>query len=250
MAAFNKSDVKAVMHLGDIIDGVTEFGFLSRERTFSDLKRVMSVLSHLNRPLLHVLGNHCVLIERERLLTTLKMEKPGYYFRNLSPLWRVIVIDTVDVSLQRDEAHPHFREAHTYLQTHADEAHAKHWNGGLGAKQMRWLSQTLARTADDGRFAVVCGHIPMVEEASESAGVMYDHVAVQKLIGAHGCVKAYFSGHHHAGGYAYKDGIHHVTFEGVIDADAAEGAFAVAEFWRDRIEIRGRGAMTSRVLHI
>ncbi|CDF36652.1 Metallophosphoesterase [Chondrus crispus] len=250
VASFNESDALAVVHLGDIIDGVKECGIVSTERTYKDLRRVLSVLSHLRKPLLHVLGNHCVLLERESLLTTLKIEKPGYYYRNLSSMWRLIVIDTVDVSLNRDRRHPHFAEARDYLQAHRGEPHAKLWNGGLGAKQTRWLEQILARTAADGRFAVVCGHIPIVEEASESEGVIYGHKEVEKVLAAHGCVKAYFSGHHHAGGYAHKGGIHHVTFEGIIDADDDNGAFALVELRKDKIVVRGRGTMTSRALQI
>ena len=84
-----------------------------------------SVLSHPCKPLLHVLGNHCVLMERESLLTTLNIEKPGYYYHNLSSTWRLIVIDTVDVPLNRDRRYLHFSEARNSLQAHRSESHTK-----------------------------------------------------------------------------------------------------------------------------
>ena len=45
----------------------------------------------------HVVGNHCLSVPRERLVHELKM--PGsYYSRQLSDKWRLIVLDTTEIS--------------------------------------------------------------------------------------------------------------------------------------------------------
>lgn len=246
MTQLNESEVSAVLHLGDIVDGNS-----SAKTTHADLDCVLTSLSHLNVPVFHVLGNHCLWAERRHLFSMLRLGREGYYSQNLSPLWRLIVLDTVDVSVRRTEHPLHKRQAEQYLIDHKGEANAKKWNGGLGKSQLEWLERTLKLTASEGRLAIVCGHIPIVAKAAVPDGVIYDNRSVERLLSSHsGCVKAYFCGHHHAGGYEYETAIHHVTFEGVLDADHEDGAFGVIELHKTRIVIDGKGTMTSRVLAI
>lgn len=250
MKHLNASGVSAVLHLGDIVDGnIGTGGNLMLHKTHEELDRVLTRLSFLKAPVLHVLGNHCLLANRDHLFRKLKLEAKGYYFRELSPKWRLIVIDTVDVSVSRGEDHARQREAWEYLESHKGEPNARTWNGGLGQEQLDWLEDVLLLTAGQGKLAIICGHIPILVEASEPKGVVFDNVVVGGLLSAHNSVvKAYFCGHHHPGGYAYKNGIHHVTFEAVLDADHEEGSCGVVELHGSRIVIKGNGTMTSRIL--
>lgn len=246
----NASGVSVVLHLGDIVDGnISTGGNPMQDKTHEELDRVLTRLSFLKAPILHVLGNHCLFANRDHLFRKLKFEDKGYYFRELSSKWRLIVLDTVEVSILRGEDHPHQRQAWEYLESHKDEPNARTWNGGLGQEQLDWLEDVLLVTAGEGKLAIVCGHIPILAEAAESGGTVFNNAVVGGLLSAHSSVvKAYFCGHHHPGGYAYKNGIHHVTFEGILDADHEEGSCGVVELHDSRIVINGNGIMTSRIL--
>lgn len=251
MNYFNKSNISGVLQLGDIVDGHEQDEKLDIRRTHVDLERVLKRLSPIKAPIYHALGNHCLLADIDCLFRRLNLEKPGYYFRDLSPLWRLVILDTVEISVWRKKHQELQRQASQYLKDHAGEPNAQRWNGGLGKDQIDWMHNILDSTKREGKFAVVCGHIPVVAEAAVPGGVVYSSHYVEKQLSRHtGCVKAYFSGHYHAGGYAYRCGIHHVTFEGLLDADHHDGAFGIVELHRNKIVINGEGTMTSRVLEI
>lgn len=42
---------------------------------------------------------------------------------------------------------------------------------------------------------------------------------VLELIGSYRCVKAWLNGHNHAGAYAEYQGIHFITFNGMVDTE-------------------------------
>lgn len=242
----NESNVSTVVHLGDVIDGNENI-----KKTHADLDAVMTRLSKLAAPVYHVLGNHCLAADREHLLDKLELSAGTHYFRDLSPKWRLIVLDTVDVSLDRQEDHPHYQQAKAYLETHHGEPNAKEWNGGLGPDQINWLQDLLRDTAEQQKYAIVCGHMPILAEASFPQHTVWDSTLLVNLIRTYRCaVKAYFCGHYHEGGYAMKDGIHHVTFEAILDADNDDGSCGVVELHDSKIIINGMGIMTSRVLQI
>lgn len=242
----NESCVSAVVHLGDIIDGNEDI-----TKTHADLDAVISRLSVLEAPLFHVLGNHCLSAARDHLVEKLKLSKSTYYYRDVSPKWRLIVLDTVDISLDRPKDHPYYQMAVDYLEKHKGEPNAQEWNGGLGPTQLNWLQDLLRETAEQKKFAILCGHLPILSDASFPQHTVWDHKLLVNLIRTYGgAVKAYFCGHYHDGGYAFKDGIHHVTFEAVLDADDADGSCGVVELHDSKIAIKGIGTMTSRLLEL
>ena len=63
------------------------------------------------------------------------------------------------------------------------------------------------------------------------------------------CVVSWFSGHDHAGGYAVRNGVHHLTFRGMVE-NPVENAYALIEIHPDKLVIRGYGAEPSRVLEL
>lgn len=234
------------MHLGDVIDGN-----VSLEKTHEDLDNVLKRLSVLQAPLCHVVGNHCLSAERTHLLGQLKLSGGTYYYRDLSTKWRLIVLDTVDVSLDRPRDHPYYAQALEYLDKHKGEPNAQEWNGGLSADQLNWLQDILRDTAEAGKFAVVCGHLPVASEAAFPAHILWDKKMVTDLFRVYsGAVKAYFAGHFHDGGYCLKDGVHHVTFEAILDSDHRDGSFGIVELHDSEIIIKGSGDMSSRNLSI
>ena len=72
---------------------------------------------------------------------------------------------------------------------------------------------------------------------------------VLKLITESDCVVAYFAGHDHAGGYAFQDGIHHITVKGMVEAPI-HNAYAVIEVSDAAINEIGYGKEPSRQLKL
>ncbi len=62
-------------------------------------------------------------------------------------------------------------------------------------------------------------------------------------------MKAYFSGHNHEGDYSVKNGIHYVTFKGMVETRDTNAA-ALITLTEHRITIHGLGRETSRSLNI
>ena len=62
-------------------------------------------------------------------------------------------------------------------------------------------------------------------------------------------VVAYFAGHDHAGGYAVRRGVHHVTVKGMVEAPT-ENAYAVVEVYQDRLREIGCGKEPTRELRL
>lgn len=241
MQHINSHDVHLSIHLGDIVDGNETV-----ERTRDDLQSVINCLDDLQRPVIHVLGNHCLDAGREYLVDKLRLPEPTYYFKDVSEKWRIIVLDSVDLSVHREESHPLRAAARKYLDEHVDDANAKDWNSGLGPDQIVWLQDVLRRTAEEGRFAIVCGHHPIVADAALPTHLIWDSAKVAQLLHSNaGTVKAYFCGHYHEGGYAEVGGVHHVTFESVVDS-GAEGACGIVELRDSEIVVVGSGTTTSR----
>ncbi len=62
-------------------------------------------------------------------------------------------------------------------------------------------------------------------------------------------VKACFCGHDHAGGYILRNGIHYLTFRGMIETPD-QNAFAIVTLAKDRIEVQGFGRGPSRSIEL
>jgi len=60
-----------------------------------------------------------------------------------------------------------------------------------------------------------------------------------------GVVVAWFAGHDHAGGYAVRKGVHHVTLKGIVE-EPVKNAYALIELHGDRIREVGFGAEALR----
>jgi hypothetical protein len=97
----------AALHLGDIIDGYAgDAGDAgdAKKKAAGDLELVLGHLSRVaaaGPPLRHVFGNHCFALPRAALLARLGFPagSEGWYAAPLGPGWRLVVLDTTDVSL-------------------------------------------------------------------------------------------------------------------------------------------------------
>ncbi|WIA21411.1 hypothetical protein OEZ85_000626 [Tetradesmus obliquus] len=245
-----------LLTLGDVIDGYGDDDSASAAaKTSKDLKQVAGLISSSLQdiPARHVLGNHCLAAPRSQLLEALAM--PGsYYSVQLPAKWKLIVLDTTDMSLHSgypQQESSQMQQALQWLQAHPKEQHAnaEAWNGGLSAAQMTWLQLELAEAAMADQRVIVACHHPLAPGSAPEQYLAWNYEAVLQLLEQRaGTVRMVFSGHYHPGGYAQRAGIHFVVFEGILEAPLDSNAYAVVEVWRNKALIRAYGVGSSREL--
>ncbi|MAG58109.1 MAG: hypothetical protein CMJ83_17625 [Planctomycetes bacterium] len=240
VADLNQRDLKFVIQLGDFIDtGKDSFD------------AVLPIWKKLKAPRRNVLGNHDLPFARKRALDKLGLKR-GYYDFTLVEGWRFVVLDGMDVSLHGyPKGHPKRKQALQMLVAlkRRKVNYAQRWNGGVGEKQLAWLERTLADSVERRQRVVVCCHFPILAKASSDSHLLWNHEAVLKVIEQHPSVVAWFNGHDHAGGYSEHNGIHHVTFSGMVEAPK-RNAYSVVTAFDDRLELRGVGKQPSRTLRL
>ena len=215
VADLNGRDLAFTIQLGDFIDGQK-----SRERTLSDLDRVVDVFNRLSMPKYHVVGNHCLVAGKEALREKLGLS--SFYYDFTVPRdrgWRFVVLDGNDAGY-----------------------------GVIGDEQLEWLKSTLAQADKDEEKVIVFNHFALLKSAARHHRMKAPE-PVLKLIEQSGCVVAYLAGHDHAGGYAFRNGVHHITLKGMVESPE-ETAYAVIEVHPDRLKEIGFGAEPSRDLPI
>lgn len=234
---FNQKNVAFVTHLGDFID-----------RDFQSYDTLTTLIRQLNRPLYQVLGNHDFSVEQneiEKVPSTLRMPKRYYSFvRNQ---WRFILLDGNDLSMYGNPTTSKtFDEATRQLDHLKTQkaANAQTWNGGLGSKQIQWLKKELTLSAIKGEKVIILCHFPLMPEGDQH--LLWNAAEVQNLLEKHPNVLAYFNGHVHQPSHLQNNGIHYVTFRGMVEKE--ENGYAIVDVYRDYVKIVGYEAETSRVL--
>lgn len=182
--------------------------------------------------------------------------------------FRFVVIDCYDISaLGRVASHPKSKQATEFLRQmnpNADKndhrnatlPHHVEYNGSLSPQQIQWLDETLKSSENKFEKVIISGHIPVHPEATgASTCLLWNYEEVLEVIDRHSCVVAYFAGHDHEGARKFQSstGVHHCTFESVLEAVPAsqggnETAFATIDVYSDKMAIRGNGDIKSGVL--
>ncbi len=235
---FNANDVELVFHLGDFID-----------RDFKSFETVKPIMNQLKMPHYYVLGNHDFSVAdslKSSVLATLNLVHP--YYTAQKGKWLFIVLDGTDVSpyntIDADKINFANKEMKRYKQLGRPQANP--WNGALGNEQLTWLEAQLQMADNQKLNAIVLAHFPVLPL---SALNLWNDVEVVQIIENHKSVKAYFNGHHHPGNYTKKEGIHYITFQGMVRGKE-ETAFAVVSLEKKEIMVEGVGREPFRTLRI
>jgi manganese-dependent ADP-ribose/CDP-alcohol diphosphatase len=159
------------------------------------------------------------------------------------PGWRFLVLDGMDLSVKTG--------AQDMLDDlkRAKAPNAQDWNGGIGPMQLEWLRDQLKKAEAAKERVIVFCHFPVLAQASTAQHLLWNHEAVLKVIEGSPAVAAWFNGHDHNGGYALRNGIHHVTFPGMVESGDIN-SYTVVRLLDDRIELDGTGSAPSRVLKL
>lgn len=95
------------------------------------------------------------------------------------------------------------------------------------------------------------GHLPVHPGSTHPMCLVWNFSKVLDIISAHRSVVCFLAGHEHDGRY-YLDkdtGVHHVTFEAVIETPPNSNAFGIVYVFKDRMVLKGSGRVADRVLH-
>ena len=220
-AALAREHTAFVVQLGDLVDGGA-----------ASLDRILPVWERVRGPRYHVLGNHDFVLPRAALLERLGLQSPYYEFSVRD--WRFVVLDGMHVSASRGGA------ALLEELRRAGAPNAQEWNGAVGPEQRRWLEGVLADAARRRQRAVVFCHFPVLAAACRPEHLLWDHDQVLSILETQPAVAAWMNGHDHRGGYAARQGIHHVTFPGLVEIDAAS-ACRVVDVYTNRLVVRIAG---------
>ncbi|MFZ2055635.1 MAG: metallophosphoesterase [Candidatus Aminicenantales bacterium] len=238
LAQFNKEKVQFVINLGDTID-----------HDFRSFDAVMPLFKMSKAPVYNVVGNHDFSVkagEERGVLPALGLKDSYYAFSKGD--WLFIVLDGFELRFPfpADETLRRESEAlYTWLRAEGKE-HAQRWNGGIGLEQLSFLERQLGQAQKSKKNAIVICHFPVLPE---SAGNLWNDAEVVALLEKHPPVKAFLCGHNHAGDYAFRNGIHYLTFQGMVETPD-QNAFAVVTLEKNVIRVQGFGRETSRTLEI
>lgn len=249
VSSFNAANVPFVINLGDIIEGND-----TDEQTLADWKVVETTLAALKPKLHSVIGNHCLRLPgpKKDLMRGLHLEK-NYYVAERRNGFRFVVLDGTEVTVKGNEPDTqNFKEAQAWLEAHPRSdaiPYAWDWNAAVSSTQLAWFNEQIGEARSSGEKVITFCHYPIRKEASTDEHLMWNHDEVVALINKNSdVVKAYISGHWHAGGY-YRDpvsGIHHLTLRAILEASTDKGptfgnAYAFVDVFTDKMALRGVG---------
>lgn len=235
--ALNRQNLQYTLHLGDLID-----------HDWQSFEPVMEELSRLAHPLHHVLGNHDLDVDNERLSSVpakLGLPSNGYRAFGTDNL-RFIILDTNELSLYRhppESASWHAAQTMLAKLQQTGAVQAKPWNGAVSAKQLAWLEEELSDAERSGQQVLVCGHHPLVSDTGHHA---WNGDAILNVLLRHHAVCAYLCGHQHNGGVALAaNGMPMITFRSLLGPPEVN-AWAVLTLTRSSLVIEAWGREISR----
>jgi len=234
----NEQPIDWSIHLGDFID-----------KEYQSYQTLLPIWRDLKSPGYHVLGNHDFSVKEDLKLTVPDiLNMPARYYDFSQGNWRFVIIDGNDLSLyaypKNSEQHLISEKTFQYFQKTSPPKKELHtYNGALGSKQMAWLKGVLDEAENQGQQVVLFSHFPVYPINAHN---LWNDDVVVNLLEQYTSVFAWFNGHNHVGNYGFKNGIHYVTFKAMVNT--TENAFAVANFYPEKIEILGHGRQQNMIL--
>ncbi len=224
-----------VFHLGDFID-TSAVSFDS----------VIPILSSLKTPYTHVLGNHDFSVAdslKDQIPSILGLSQR--YFRKDLKGWRFLILDGNDISTY---AYPSGSSAHAFSKQIKQDRYPDlpAWNGALGPEQMEWLKVELDSAESLSIPVILLCHFPVFP--LDTVHQLWNSDSVLHLIDGYNCVKAWFNGHNHSGNYGMRNGVHFITFKGMVDTE--ENAFAIVQISPEKLILQGFGREADRELDL
>jgi 3',5'-cyclic AMP phosphodiesterase CpdA len=221
-----------VAGLGDLID-----------RDMESYQNLLPVLQRSGKKVFHITGNHDFAVaekEREKVPSILGLEKTYYEFPVKD--WRFVFLDGNEITLNSgDPAVVAIATEMSGKLKAAGKPNSHEWNGAIGRTQLDWLDIVLKKADRKKQNVLIFCHYPLLPFEDH---VLWNSEEVLDIIGKHPSVKAWFNGHNHNGNYMERNGVHFVTFKGMVET-AKSNAYALVTLQPGRIIIRGFGREVS-----
>ena len=198
--AMNAWPANGVLQLGDLVNGNFVLGGALGDpaRIGTLLEGAVALLSELDAPLHHVLGNHDMYdLSKTEVLAAFGLDL-GYYSFDLGG-FHFVVLDA--------EFNPDGTDYdRVFMRT----------KGLIPPDELAWLVADLAATTLP---TIVCLHQPLDADFEALAGgpPVTNHLDVRRALTDSGVVVAVFQGHDHDNRLTTIDGIHYVTFAAMVD---------------------------------
>ena len=234
LEVFNKEErLDFVCNLGDIVDG----------RVKSELSDVLEVFRKSKFPVKHTLGNHDLCLQSAEDL------QKAYGMKNFNEEFKIgkvrfVLLYTLEISVLHPQEMKEYSLAKEYMDAH-QERNLRYYNGMMSEEGIRWFEKILVEADKAGETVVVLTHSPICEKAAHDATLVWNAAEMLKLVDKHPCLKAWFAGHHHAGGLAERNHVLHKTVKGLCEMPEATGC--IVSIYKDRMEIKGFGKETDYV---
>lgn len=239
VASLNKEELDYAIHLGDFID-----------RDFNSFDTVLPIWNTLKTKKYHVLGNHDFSVaDSLKPLVMDKMNLKQRYYSLLENNWRFIILDGNDLSYQGAISPEKIAQTDSLftLLSNTDLPNLQTWNGGLSTEQLQWVESELKLATENNENVGFYCHFPVMGE--DKVHRLWNSTQLLSLIDKYPNVKFYFNGHNHQGDYMERNGVHYLTFKGMVETDSTS-AFSTVEFKKDSIFVHGHGRELSRRLKI
>jgi len=258
-----------IADLGDIIDQQCESNGTSRDA----LAKVLQQFERAPAPVYHLVGNHELYnFNRFELRDLIPNIHPWYHSFRPAPGWRVVVLDAYDLNVVERGGGAGLEEAFDYLGRHnPNDLRAPRGSvdlqkgleglekrfvpmaGAVGKAQLSWLADQLRDAEVAAEQVIMLTHVPVLPEAAVPGALIWNYEEVLEVIRSvrAGVVALVLAGHYHSGGYSRDagTGTHHVTLESPLNTlPETPEAHCIIEAWNDRLEIKGRGIVPSRIL--
>jgi 3',5'-cyclic AMP phosphodiesterase CpdA len=114
----------------------------------------------------------------------------------------------------------------------------------MGRDQLQWLEQELATAKKKNQKVILTNHFPLYPDGE--AELLWNAAEVRTVAESYPGVVAWLNGHVHKSQYFNENGVHYVSFRGMVEMD--DNAFAIISVFKDHLEIKGYGKEVNRVL--
>jgi len=283
VSKWNEDDpVKFILNLGDLIDGQAKHNGGSE----TSLADILNCLGEFSGNVYHAWGNHDFYnFKRDILMTQHGLnsanavrknlikpdgifyspEQHAYYSFVPHPMLRIIVLDHYEFSaLGRDDGDQLYIRAMAFLKSkntnddlnssdglHGTEQRYAQYNGAPSVTQLLWLENQLKDAESEKQYVIVSGHVPIYEKAADESCLLWNYESVLEVLHRYKNVVAHLAGHDHNGGYAVdKKGIHHLTMNGLIEAEPGTLDSANFYLYSSKLVVEGRGRVPSFVIEL
>ena len=169
---------------------------------------------------------------------------PSEYYSFKKGDWVFIMLNTNEIASYANIAGTPKENEWNRMQEQIKQIKGKYayeWNGGISEKQMQWLDRLLKKCEKKGLSVLIFSHHPLYPQSDFSA---LNGNEIVDTLSKYSCVKAAFSGHHHAGASGYYKNIPLITLEGMVETEN-QNAYAIVEISQDHLLVKGQGRASS-----